>query len=299
MSGEPNAGKTPPPLWRRVRAWAIVCILYGFALALAATSFVVLRQAFIHGLDITDRLYRLIGAALLLAFPALITRQFIRTKRTTGRWPGTREQSRQRVTQCAMGSQHRITSQQRSLMLFGLHWANIATRDPQSPVSKRLFGALVLSVYAAALLATCAPSIILIGAGVATFAPLGWMMILFGLILLFIPAQFIVALVRRFRTHGDLRSSNDDLSGIAAARGVWFDQQRQQPLFTKLVSAALCVAVLTVLWLRVTVYHSRHPHESWMLPLFWTAFALYLISNQFRKPKSSIASNNTTSQEGI
>lgn len=289
MSGEPNAAKIPPPPWRRVRAWAMVCILYGFVLALAAASFVVLRHAFVHGLDITDRLYRLVGAVLLLAFPALIARQFIRTKQTTGRWLGTPAQSEQRVALCAMCPQRRIAPQQRSLLLFGLLWANISLRDRQSPITKRLLAALILSVYAAFLVATCALSVILIGAGIATFASFGWMMILFGLILLIIPAQFIAATVHRYRSHGDLRSSQDDLAGILAARSLWSRQQRQQSLRSRLISTAVFLAVLTIFWLRVTVYHSRHPHESWVTPLFWTLFGLYLIWNQFRRPKSSPA----------
>lgn len=289
MSGEPNAAKIPPPPWRRVRAWAMVCILYGFVLALAAASFVVLRHAFAPDLDITDRLYRLFGAAALLAFPALVAFYLIRARLTAGRWSVPREQTLQRVAQCAERPQGRVRPQQRSLVLFVLHWANLAVRDPQSHLFKGLIGVLVLIAYAAALLAVCALSLILVGAGIATFASFGWMMILFGLILLIIPAQFIAATVHRYRSHGDLRSSQDDLAGILAARSLWSRQQRQQSLRSRLISTAVFLAVLTIFWLRVTVYHSRHPHESWVTPLFWTLFGLYLIWNQFRRPKSSPA----------
>jgi len=276
---EPQA---PIPRWRRIRAWAIVCILYGFVLALAASGFVILRHAFASGLDITDRLYRLIGAAVVLAFPVLVASYLIRAKWTTGRWSYPWEHTLQRFGQCAIHAQGRIRPQQRSLVLFVLHWANIALRDPQSTVLKRSLGVLVLIVYAAALVAICALTTILVGAGIATFASFGWIMVLFGLILLIIPAQFIAATFHRFRTHGDLRSSQDDLTGIMAARRQWFQQQRQQSLSAKLISSLIMLAVLTAWWLRVTVYHSRHPHESWLLPLFWTLPAIYLIWNQFR-----------------
>lgn len=287
MSSDPNAGKASIPLWQRIRAWAIVGVLYGFVLALAVAGFVVLQHTFTHGLDIAERLYRLFGAALLLTIPALAAWQFIRIKRKTGRWMGTRDQQQQRVAQCVMRPQRRILPQQRSLLLFGLHWANIALRDPQSPLLKRVLGLAVLIVYAVALLAVIAISVLFIGAGIATFASLGWIMIFFGLILLVIPAQFIAALVRLYRANGNLRSSADDLTGIKAARGVWVQQQRQQPLRTKLISTAVCIVVLTILWLRVTLYHSRHPQESWVTPLFWTIIALYLIWNQFRNPNSA------------
>lgn len=184
-----------------------------------------------------------------------------------------------------MRPQRRILPQQRSLALFALHWANIALRNPQSSIFKRLLGILVFIVYAAALLSICALSIIFIGAGLGTFTSLGWMMILFGLILLIIPAQFAVAIIGRRRTQGNLRSSDDDTSGIMAARSQWFEQQRQQPLRTKLISTAICVGVLTVLWLRWRNHYFQHSHESWALPLIWTLAGLYLIWNQFRRPK--------------
>ena len=286
MSGEPTSAKTAPPLWRQIRAWTLVCVLYCTVLALAVGGFVVLRHAFVPRLDITDRFYRLFAAVALLAFPALVASYLIPAKWTSSRWPLPRRQPSQFVAQCAMRPTSRINPQQRSLVLFVLHWANIALRDPQSSVFKRLLGVLVLAVYAAALLAICALSIVMVGAGSATFASFGWLMILFGLILLIIPAQFIAAIVQRFRTHGNLRSAPDDLAGIMAARGLWYQQQRSQSLRSKLISTAICVAVLTMFWLRVTVYHSRHPHESWTIPFFWTLFALYLIWNQFRRPKA-------------
>ena len=289
MSAEFQVTKAPQPFRRRIRVWALACGLYGVALALAAAGFVVLRHTFVHGLDVTDRAYRLFAAAALLSFPALIVWLHIRAKRTTGRWLGTTEKGRQRTAQCLMRPQRRIVPQQRSLALFTLHWANITLRDPQSSIFKRLIAVLALILYAAALLAIIAASILLIGAGLATFASLGWLMILFGLILLVLPAQFILALLRRRRSNGDLSSSPDDLAGITAARSQWFNQQRQQPLRTKLISTAFSVTILTVWWLRVTVYHSRHPHESWVLPLFWTVTGIYLIWNQFRSPKSSPA----------
>ena len=289
MATEPTAAKTPIPLWRRVRAWALICILYGIFLALAVAGFVVLRHAFGHHLDITDRLYRLFGSAALLTLPALTAWYIVSAKLTTGRWLRPREQTLQRMAQCVMRPRRRILPQQRSLALLALHWANITVRDPQSSIGKRLLAALAFVAYGATLLAIIAASILFIGAGIATFASLGWLMILFGLILLIIPAQFIAAIVSRRRTHGNLRSSPDDLAGITAARSHWFDQQRRQPLRTKLISTAFSLAVLTVWWLRVTVYHSRHPHENRTLPIFWTVVGAYLIWNQFRSPKSSPA----------
>lgn len=287
MSGEPNATKVSTPFRRRIRVWAIACAFYGVALALAVAGFVVLRHAFAHGLDPTDRQFTLVGSATLLALPALICWLHIRSKLTTGRWFGTTEEGRQRVAQCVMRPQRNITREQRSLVLFLLHWANISIRDPQSSIFKRLTGVLVVIAYATVLLAICALSVILVGAGVATFASLGWLMALFGLVLLFIPAQFVIALIRRRRVQGNLCSSPDDLASIRAARNRWFQQQRQQSIRAKLISTAIGAIVLTGWWLRVTVYHFRHTHESWTSPLVWTLFALYLTWNQFRRPKSS------------
>jgi len=286
MSGEPTTGKNHR-LWRQIRAWAAVCLLYGIALALAVAGIVILRHAFVTRIDITDRIYRLLAGAALLAFPALVVSYLIPAKWAFGNWRPTREHALQRATQCTMRPQNAIAPQQRSLVLFVLHWANIALRAPQSPLFKRLIGLLVLFLYAAALLAICGLSVILVGAGIATFASLGWMMILFGLILLIIPAQFIAGIVHRRRTHGNLQSSDDDLVGIMAARSLWFQQGRRQSLRTKLFSTAIFLAFLTVLWLRVTVYHSRHPHETWAMPFIWTLVGIYLVWNQFRRPKAA------------
>jgi hypothetical protein len=70
-----------------------------------------------------------------------------------------------------------------------------------------------------------------------------------------------------------------------AARSLWLQQLRQQSVRVRVISTALILTVLTLAWLRATVYHPRH--ESWTTPLIWTILAAYLIWNQFRRPKNS------------
>jgi hypothetical protein len=97
-----------------------------------------------------------------------------------------------------------------------------------------------------------------------------------------------VRLVRGLR-EGKVGATRADLDELRAQRSAWAARERQKPLRSKLIGTAVMVAVYALWWMRVTVHHAQHPHESWVTPAICTPALIYSIWVQFRRPKSAPA----------
>ena len=160
--------------------------------------------------------------------------------------------------------------------------------EPARPPWQRAAGWAVLAIYAITMLALTALGVICFGAGVATLATGGLMIAGLGLVILIFPAVAVRSLIRGIRA-GKVGATREELDQMRAQQSVWRAREWQKPLRSKLLSTVLVLAFYSLWWLRVTVHHKQHPHESWLTPAMWTPVLIYSIYSQFRKPKSTPA----------
>jgi hypothetical protein len=71
----------------------------------------------------------------------------------------------------------------------------------------------------------------------------------------------------------------------------WALREQQKPLRSKILGTAVGPAVYALWWMRVTLHHAQHPHESWVGPATAMPFLLYSIWVQFRRPRNTAAGN--------
>jgi len=276
-----------PPLWKRVRAWTIISVLYAGVFGLGWAGFLFLRHALRFGMHVDDRIYYGMTGAAMLFIPIRVGWIFLGTKLSTGRWLKTKEADAQQRAQCAAVRSAPMQVPPNSWLVFATNWATFAANDVAAPLWKRILGWALIVFLFAALLATAALGVIFIGAGLDNFLSLGWMMIVFGIALLFIPAVTVWSFLKRKRTTGHWSTSQEELQQYQDRTEQWKVRESQKPLRSKIISTIIYVAALALWWIRDTVYHSRHSHESWTTPALYTVFAAYVIYVQFRKPKPS------------
>jgi len=279
-----------PPLWRRILAWTILNALYAGVLGLVWAGFLFIRHALRPGIHVDDRVYYGMAGAGLLFLPVRVGWIFLDTKLSTGRWLKTKEAAAEQRAQCS--AQRRAGSLPApSWILFAANWASYAATNPGVPLWKRILGWGLLILVVACVLGLAAASVICLVAGVATILTGGYIMILIGLALLLFPALVVWPFIRRKRETGSWCASLMDVQEMSALMATRRDRiqarESQKPLRNKLISTAIALGVMMFWWVRVTLYHSRHPHESWVTPAMYTPFALYAIVIQFREPKQS------------
>ena len=274
-------------LWKRVLAWSVLVGLYAASIGMAGFGVRLILHGLRPGIEVGDRLGLFSMAAGLLVFPVALVSVFVRTKLKSGRWAMSKKEAMQRHAQCAARRVGPMRTPPWSFILFAVHWSNFTARDERTPAWKRAVGWTLLVLFGATLLGMAAFGVIFIGAGLDTFLSLGWMMMVFGLMLWVVPVQAVRACLRRRRETGSLRTSEDELAQLSVQRTVWEFGESQKPLRSKVISTVLMAIVLGVFWMRSVVYPTRHSHPNWVTPGMWTLFAAYVVWVQFRKPKAS------------
>jgi hypothetical protein len=285
--------KTPAPLWKRIRAWTIIVLLYAAIAAMAVYGCVVLYRAFKPGLPLDDRFAHIFAAAALLLIPAFLIRVFLRNKWTTGRWFPPRSQTSY-ASQCSINRSRTTQSPPWSWFGYAADWANHSAFNAALPLWRRIAGWTLLIAFAAILLACTGVSILFIGAGLDTVRTGGLIMIFFGLVLLLYPILAARSYFRRWRNTGTVLIPLSELEQARARQSQSFERERQKPLRTKIISTIIALIGLTYWWFRETLFHTRHPHESWVTPAMWTVFFAYATWNQFRKPKNPSPTSQPT-----
>jgi hypothetical protein len=294
---DPNP-KCKSPLSKRVRAWTVVAAIYAIILGAAAGAIPLLHSAFRPDVALDDRLMHLLWAALLLAPLGFTLRYFVRVRMKTGKWRGTpeyRQQERQqRLAQCSVdGTKRGCGANQNSLVTYAIKWASYSAFAPESLPWQRAAAWLVLAAYTLVVLGAAAFGLICFGAAFADDNTITatLLFIALGLITLIWPAVVVWKLVRGFRA-GKVGTTREELDALRARQTAWRVRESSKPLRSKIVGTAILVAVYALWWLRVTVHHAQHPHESWVAPAMWTPFFLYCIWTQFRRPKNAPPTSN-------
>jgi ABC-type multidrug transport system fused ATPase/permease subunit len=283
------------PLWKRVRALALIVFLYAITVAMAGAAIALIIRIFRPGTPPEDRLTFLMIAPALLVIPGGVAWKYLRTKWTTGRWFMTREKSAQVLVQCSTQKFSSTQAPPWGWILFAVHWANYAARDPDAPLAKRVLGWTMLVLVIAALLGVTGLGVIFIGAGIDTIHSVGPIMVIVGALILLFPALAARSLRRRVRSTGSWRTSQDELGQMVAQRNEWRIRENRKSLRAKIISTVITVAIITVWWMREAMRHARHEHYDWFNPTLWTVFAIYAIWIQFRKPKSSAPPSSNAS----
>ncbi len=287
IAGSATAPAKPKPtLWRRIRAWAIILSLYAVILGMAAGGILLLRPSFHSSIPWDERLVLALG---LLAPLAWIIWFFLKKRWQTGRWSESPEQREQRRAQCrANGTCRPGRTRPQSWARSLLHWAGYTAFEPSCTAWQRIAGWTVLAGYALYLLALTAIGVICIGASFADSNTLHACLLFIGLglLLFLIPGMAVRAFIRRISA-GQVRVSREEMEQVRTQRAAWRVRESQKPLRSKMFTVLFIVAAYGWWWLRVTLFHAQHPHESWVTPAIYTPFALYLIWSQFRRPKAS------------
>jgi hypothetical protein len=281
----------------RTKVWALFLLICSVVLGLAYGGIRFLAHAFRPGAFLGDRVYDVAIACGLLAFPARIFWTMLGTRLSTGRWTKT---SQERVAQCATkrtatGSRVAQPSWW-TWLIYSLKWANYTARELETPPTRRFAARAVLLVGLLGYLVACLLPLIGIGASLAddnTRTATAIFLVITALLAL-IPWWLTRSLLRYRSTHPFMRTQPEELGEISTRHTQWHIQENQKPLRSKIISTAMILAAYGYWWIRVTVYHSHHPNESWVTPALWTPFTIYGIYVQFRKPK--VSQTQTTSQ---
>jgi hypothetical protein len=283
--------KCKPPLWKRVRAWTILLLLYATFLGMAAAAIPLLRSVFNRGLAPDDRLMHLLWAAMLLAPAGFVVRYFVRVRLKTGRWRGTPEQRQQekmqRVAKCSVdGAKSGCAANRNSLILFAIKWSSYAAFAPECPPWQRVAGWLGLAAYVLTLLALTAFGAICMGAGLSTLGTGGLLITGLGLACFIWPIVAVRSLIQGI-LKGKVGATREDLDELRSQRTAWRVRENRKPLRTKIISTLFLIVLYGLWWVRVTFHHAQHPHESWITPAMWTPALIYSVWIQWRRPKSA------------
>jgi hypothetical protein len=296
---DPQAGGLDPqgtpkgkaPVGRRARAWAIVVALYAIVFGMAAAGVAVARTVFRPGVALDDRLMHLLWAAGLVAPLGFLVRYFVRVRLKTGKWRGTPEQRQQdreqRLAKCStVGGKRVCAAKHDSLVSYAVKWASYAAFARENPPWQRGAAWLTLVLYVLAVLSVVAFGVICFGAAFADDNTLNQSLLFIGLGVasLIWPAVVVLKLVRGIR-EGKVGTTREELDELRAQRSAWAARESQKPLRNKLIGTAVALVVYALWWMRVTVHHAEHPHESWVTPAIFTPALIYSIWVQFRRPK--------------
>jgi hypothetical protein len=278
-----------------VRVWALFLLVCSVVLGLTYGGIRFLVHAFRPGAFLGDRIYDAAIALSLLAIPARIFWTMLGTRLSTGRWTKTPQERRERMTQCAA---KRTMTRSRvaqpswwTWLIYGLKWANYTAREPETPRARLFAARAVLLLGLLGYLATCLLPLIGIEAAFADDNTRAATMFFLALAVVFalLPSWLTRSLLHYRSTHPSMRTQREELEEISAQHTQWHIQENQKPVRSKIISTAMILAIYGYWWARATVYHSHHPHDSWVTPAMWTPFAVYGIFVQFRKPKVSQA----------
>ena len=172
-----------------------------------------------------------------------------------------------------------------SWVMYAVKWSVFSAMEPAAPIWQRVAGWALLVIFVALLLGITGMGVVFIGAGLGTMGSGGLIMVGFGALLFVFPAQAVRWCVRRKRMTGSLRVSREELGRMRAQSAAWRAAERQKPLGSKIVTTAVIVVLLSGWWLRVALRHAQHPHDDWFNPAMWTLVGIYLVWDQFRRPK--------------
>jgi hypothetical protein len=284
-----------------VRAWTVVVVLYALLLGMAWLAVTLLSSAIRPNVALDDRMFKLLGAGVLLVPPVKVAWAFIKRRRSTGGWFVMTEQEKARnaalrsAGQCGTAQGSACGGPSQPWIKFALCWAGYFAWKNNAGLWKRTLAWTLIVLYAASVLGLIGFGVLCIGASSADGVRQPLVLILFGLAFLIYPAVAIRSWIRRFRTTGSLRVSEEEFQSAAVQRVAVENKQRQRPLRNKIISYAIAVVVLGSWWARTTIYHSRHPHEFWTTPAFFTIFLVYSAWRDFSKPgKSPLKSSRSS-----
>ena len=299
----PATPRPTPLLWKRVRAWALIFLIYSVVLGLAYGGVHFLLHAFRPGVFLGDRIYYTAVAFGMLTIPARTFWVMLGTRLSTGRWTKTPQERRERVAQCvAQSAAKRTTTSSRvaqpslwTWLIYGLKWANYTAREPETPTARRFAARAVLLLGLLGYLAACLLPLIGVGAAFADNTRTATMLFLALAVLFALLPWWLTRSLLRYRSmHPFMRTQPEELEEIGARHTQWHIQENQKPLRSKIISTATILALYGYWWVRATVYRSHHANDSWVTPALWTPFAIYGIFVQFRKPK--LSQSQTTTQ---
>jgi hypothetical protein len=284
-----GAAKPKVPLWKRVRAYAILIALYGAFLGMAAAAIPLLRSVFRPGVPLEDRgLNLMYGVALLIPL-GIVLRHFVRVRIKTGRWRGTPEQRKEEREQrrATCSSATGCSPRKSPWSHYAVQWATCTAMDRTQPMPQRIAGWSVLALYGAWMLALVVISIVcfVMVFGVTDHPASMLIFLVGGLATLYWPVMAVVKLVRGVRA-GKVGATREDVEQIRAQRTTQREREWQKPLRSKIISTVISCAIVAFLWIRVAIHSARHTHANWIEPALLTPALLYSIWVQFRRPKS-------------
>ena len=256
-------------------------LLIGFVLVSAAV--VLVRAALRIGRPLGDVLFYVLGAATLVALPVMFASKLLLRRWRTGRWMLTSPETLERLARGSTRPRGWRQASPWTWARFAFAWAGFVAFDRRSARWKRASGWMLLAAYAAVLAMFTWFSLLCIGAGVSTVASGGYLLLLLGAGLLVWPGLTVRGLIRRMRA-GGLGVSGAEIARMRADRSAWLRRERERPLHTKIAAAVFLLSIYSLWWIRVTLHHAEHPHESRLTPVLWTPFVLYSIWTQFSRP---------------
>lgn len=291
----PNSQEPKTPLWKLVRAWTIIVGLYAVLLGMAWFAVILLDAAVKPGVVWVDRAYKLLEAGALLVIPGKVAWVFIKRKLITGNWgvmteeEKARNAARRMARQCGTVQSGACGRRCQSWIKSALSWAGYIAWEQRAGLWKRTLAWTVIVLYAAYVLGWIGFGLLCIGASFADSNTVRqqFLWVLLGLAFLIYPALVIRSYLRRIQATGNLLVSKEEFQSGVAQRVEVQSKRRQIPLRNKIISHAIGAVVLGLMWMRATVYHSRHPHESWMTPAFLTIPLLYSIWRDFSAPQKT------------
>ena len=235
-----------------------------------------------------DVLFYVLGAATMVALPAMFAGKLLRRRIRTGHWMLTSPETLGRLGRLNTRPRGWRQASPWTWARFVFAWAGFVAFHRASAWWKRAAGWVLLAAYAALLAVFTWFSLVCIAAGAETVATGGYLLLLLGAGLLVWPGVTVHGIIRRLRA-GGLRITDAEIDRIRADRNAWRQRESLRPLHTKVVATIFLLTIYSLWWLRVTVYHAAHPHEGRLTPALWTPFVLYSIWAQFAKAPVSSA----------
>lgn len=270
----------------RPRVWTALVLWSGILFVLlAGAAKLLLFTCRVHR-SVEDTAFYTMGAAALLALPVMFSAKLLHSRATTGRWLPDRDRTLQRLALVRARPKGWRQASPWSWVRVVVLWSGHVAFQRSRAVWQRALAWLMLAFCAAFLLLIAALSIELIFVGICADDTAGSILVVFGAALLIWPGMVARTLFLRIRS-GRLRVSAEEMQNAHRQRAAWRIRESRRPLRTKIVSTIFLVTVYGLWWLRVTLHHAQHPHESRLTPALWTPFVLYTLWAQFSKPKKS------------
>ena len=270
----------------RARVGFALVLWLGILFVLLAGAAKLLYFTFSVRRTLEDTAFYMLGAAALFALPGMFAARLLHNRRTTGLWLPDRERTLRRLALIRTRPQGWRQASPWSWIRYVVLWSGHVAFQPSRALWQRVVAWFLLGLSAAFLLLLAAMSVGLIVLGLRADDTTGSILVVIGAALLLWPALVVHALILRIR-HRQLRISAEEMQDIHRQHIAWRIRQRARPLRTRIFSAIFLVAVYSLWWLRVTLHHAQHPHESRLTPALWTPFVLYTLWAQFSKPKNA------------